>query len=90
MRKLKAQQIEKFGQEIPLESKTNQAPFEDTYEKMYKFYRLGQLEEMKTAVNTVLIYMRNLLSDFGNPKFKKINRENPNYQKRVGQTVGGE
>ena len=49
------------------------------YEKMYKFYRLGKLDEMKTCIKTIVLYLGNIVKNPQDKKYWQINKENVNY-----------
>lgn len=40
-------------------------------------------------MKTLSIYTKNIIEKPHEDKFKKINGNNPNFQKRVGDTIGG-
>lgn len=63
--------------------------FEDVYFKMYKIYRMGQHETLKTCIKTLKIYVDNILKDPSNEKFRMINADNPNFCQRVKDVIGG-
>ncbi len=69
--------------------KEEKITIEILYEKMYKFYRLGQIDQMRTCIKTAILYLENILKS-SDEKFRQINTGNQNYQTRVGQGVFGE
>lgn len=63
--------------------------FEDIYFKMYKIYRMGQHETLKTCIRTLKLYVENIIKDPSNEKFRNINSDNPNFCQRVKDVIGG-
>lgn len=70
--------------------KTTKEKFNDIYDKMYKIYRMGQLDILRVCIKTLGIYIKNLIKDPANPKFTSINASNANFCKRVKDVIGGE
>lgn len=62
---------------------------EDLYNKMYTIYRMGQIKVLLTCVKTIAVYTKNIINNPTEEKFHKINGNNPNFQKRVGDVIGG-
>ena len=70
--------------------KTAVEEFVDLYDKMYKIYRMGQIKELFTCLKTLNIYIGNLLKNPNEQKFHKINSNNANFKKRVGDVIGSQ
>lgn len=91
LEQLEKDKRERMGKNyVPKEAitKTAQKSFEEIYEKMRKIY-LGKPEGMRVCFKTLLVYMGNIIKNPSEPKFRKINAKNPNFQARVGNILGG-
>jgi len=91
LEKIEADKKARFGDKYvpPKEvKKTPQQGFDFLWDKMRKLY-MGKNEEVKTCFSTIMIYLGNVRKDPTNPKFQKINTNNPAFKRRVGDVVGG-
>ena len=61
----------------------------ETYDKMYKIYRMGQLSLLHTCVKTLESIAARILASPGDPAVRTINALNPNFCERVKDVVGG-
>lgn len=91
-RKLEEDKRQRFGEKYKpqvKEVKGVKDEFEDLYGKMYNIYRMGQIETLKTCLKTIQIYNKNIIQNPDEPKFQRINGNNPNFQNKVGDVIGG-
>jgi hypothetical protein len=93
-RKLEQDKRERFGGKIPDESKKAQkTPIEqvqkgiETVKTLYTEIRSPGVA--KTCFKTCCTFVRNVMKDPENEKFRKINLDNEAVQKRVGKINGG-
>jgi hypothetical protein len=71
------------------QNKTTKQGFEEIYDKMYKVYRMGQLDTLRTCLNTLNTVVGNVLKNPSEEKFQKINASNPNFSAKVKDVIGG-
>lgn len=90
---LEADKRAKFGDKYVPSSTVVQKPLKvelnDTYDKMYKIYRMGELNVLHTCVKTLQSIVSRILSNPADPQFRDINSQNPNFCQRVKDVIGG-
>lgn len=89
--KIEEEKKRRFGDKYVPPAEKKQTPeqmFDNLWDKMRKLY-MGKTDVIKTCFTTVLIYLGNIKKDRTNPKFQKINTNNPAFKKRVGDVLGG-
>lgn len=62
---------------------------DDTYDKMYKIYRLGQLSLLFTCMKTLHSICERVVNNPSDPSLRNINALNPNFCQRVKDVIGG-
>lgn len=81
----------RFGDKYVPPSQVKKTPekiFEEIWEKMRKIY-MGKSDVVRTCFDTILIYLGNIQKEPGNEKFQKINTNNSNFKRRVGDILDG-
>lgn len=69
--------------------KTTKQGFDEIYDKMYKVYRMGQLDALRTCLSTLNTVVGNVIKSPSEEKFQKINASNPNFSAKVKDVIGG-
>jgi len=63
--------------------------YDETFEKMYKAHRMGELHVLLTCMKTIEKIASNILTNPNEDKFKKINSLNQNIKSKLLDVIGG-
>lgn len=69
--------------------KTTKQAYEAIYDKMYKVYRMGQLDTLRICLSTLNTVVGNVIKNPSEEKFQKINASNPSFSAKVKDIIGG-
>lgn len=95
--KMRLDYIERFGKEPPPEEEDQEKVIKEKsskdqvafhLSKLKKNYKETDAEGFKTCLSTLRVYIKNLLDNPQDPKFKKLKLENKAYQTRVAPYEG--
>lgn len=92
LHKLEQDKRERFGDKYTaataVSEKSAQVKLSETYDKMYKISRMGQLRELHTCLSTLVSVVGRILANPQDAQLRQINASNPNFCQRVTDVVG--
>lgn len=92
LEKLERDKRERFGDKVVKKvgkKKTDRQRFSEIYSKMYNIYRMGQIQFLMRCLKTMRIYLKNIIKDPKEMKFRKINASNKGFCSRIKECIGG-
>ena len=92
LKKLERDKRERFGDKVVVKKekkKSDRQRFSEIYSKMYNIYRMGQIQLLMRCLKTMRIYLKNIIKNPTEIKFRKINSSNKGFCNRIKDVIGG-
>lgn len=85
----KARFGDKYVEATKAKSRSTKEELNDTYDKMYKIYRMGELSTLHTCIKTLASIVSKVVANPADAQYREINALNPNFCQRVKDVIGG-